>query len=91
MDQMTQQHALQLYYFPECPYCRKVLRTIEALGIGDAIDLRDIHADEETRRTLVQVGGKQQVPCLFIDGAPMYESDDISKWLTASFSLEEQG
>jgi glutaredoxin len=27
------------------------------------------------------VGGKHQVPCLFIDGDPMYESDDIVAWM----------
>ena len=26
----------------------------------------------------------QQVPCLFIDGAPMYESLDIISWLEAN-------
>ena len=26
-------------------------------------------------------GGKEQIPCLFIDGQPLYESQDIVKWL----------
>jgi len=30
---------------------------------------------------LIKVGGKQQVPCLFIDSVPMYESDEIVAWL----------
>ena len=30
---------------------------------------------------LVSIGGKRQVPCLFIDGKPLYESLDIIKWL----------
>ena len=25
-------------------------------------------------------GGKRQVPCLFIDGKPLYESSDIIAW-----------
>lgn len=25
-------------------------------------------------------GGKHQVPCLFIDGKPLYESSDIIAW-----------
>ena len=33
--------------------------------------------DPAARERLVRVGGKAQVPCLFIDGTPMYESDDI--------------
>ena len=30
---------------------------------------------------LVKDGGKEQIPCLFIDGQPLYESQDIVKWL----------
>jgi len=73
--------SLELYYYPECPYCRKVLRALDELGAADAVALKNIHADGEALRTLVDVGGKRQVPCLFIDGTPLYESDDIVKWL----------
>lgn len=65
----------ELYIKPTCPYCQKVLRFMEGRGIELA--LRDISADPEAREELVRVGGKAQVPCLFIDGTPMYESDDI--------------
>ena len=34
-----------------------------------------------TAEKLLSVGGKMQVPCLFIDGEPLYESMDIIKWL----------
>ena len=37
--------------------------------------------DREDRLELIRVGGKQQVPCLFIDVKPMYESLDIVEWL----------
>ncbi|MDU3117838.1 MAG: glutathione S-transferase N-terminal domain-containing protein, partial [Finegoldia magna] len=30
-------------------------------------------------------GGQDQVPCLFIDGKPMYESMDIIKFLDEKF------
>ncbi len=71
---------LKLFMFETCPYCRKVIREIEEEGRSD-IEYHDIHKNEEDRRTLVDVGGKQQVPCLFIDGTPLYESDDIISWL----------
>ena len=73
---------LELYYYPECPYCRKVLRAIDDLGLANDVELKNIHADESARQTLISVGGKQQVPCLFINGAPLYESSDIVDWLT---------
>ena len=71
---------LKLYMFSECPYCQKVLREIEASGRTD-VELHNIHENEVDREELIRVGGKQQVPCLFIDGKPMYESGDIVMWL----------
>ena len=38
----------------------------------------------ENRERLIRDGGKLQVPCLFIDGKPLYESDDIVAWLRAN-------
>ena len=73
--------TLELYYFPTCPFCQKVLRYMAAAGIEDKVTLRNINADPEAEATLIRVGGKRQVPCLFIDGAPLYESDDIVAWL----------
>ena len=71
---------LILYMFETCPFCRKVIREIEDEGRND-IEYRDIHKNGEYRRELVEIGGKEQVPCLVIDGKPLYESDDIIKWL----------
>ncbi len=72
--------TLELFKFDSCPFCRKVIRFIEASGRSDIV-FYDIHRDEDARKRLIDVGGKEQVPCLFIDGAPMYESGDIITWL----------
>lgn len=45
------------------------------------IPLSDITSNLEAAEKLIEVGGKRQVPCLFIDGKPLYESDDIIAWL----------
>lgn len=71
---------LDLYKFDTCPYCQKVFREIEAQGRDD-ITMHDIRKNEDDRAALIKVGGMEQVPCLFIDGKPMYESDDIVNWL----------
>ena len=34
---------------------------------------------------LVREGGFYQIPCLFIDGRPLYESDDIVRFLREHF------
>ncbi len=74
---------LELYKFDGCPFCGRVLRFIEKTGRSD-IELHDIRKNEADRQRLVEVGGVEQVPCLFIDGKPMYESMDIIKWLSAN-------
>lgn len=79
---MSTNHELELYMKPTCPYCIKVINFTEDNSI--AIPLRNIEADEDAAKTLVTVGGKRQVPCLFIDGRPLYESGDIIEWLRAN-------
>ena len=74
---------LKLYMFETCPYCRKVINEIEMSGRTD-IEFHNIHENELDRLELISICGKQQVPCLFIDGKPMYESDDIVEWLKAN-------
>ena len=70
---------LELFVRLTCPYCQKVLKFIKDNKI--VLPVKDILADPKNLEKLIKVGGKQQVPCLFIDGHPMYESDDIIFWL----------
>lgn len=79
-------HELELYVFMNCPYCMRVFRYMEEAGIE--IPLFDVNADDEARARLKEVGGKVQVPCLFIDGVPMYESLDIIEWLKENVAGE---
>ena len=72
-------HELELFMKPTCPYCIKVMNFMSENNI--TIPLRDIVADESAAETLLTVGGKRQVPCLFIDGKSLYESGDIIEWL----------
>lgn len=70
---------LVLYIRRTCPFCVRVLDYMREAGIE--LPLRDLNFDPDARRTLLEVGGKVQVPCLFIDGKPLYESLDIIAWL----------
>lgn len=71
---------LKLYMFETCPFCKKVINEINLSGRKD-IAFCDIKKNQEHHDELIRVGGKAQVPCLFIDGKPLYESDDIIEWL----------
>lgn len=76
-------YDLVLYYYPTCPYCRKVTRFIEKNNLTE-IKLKNINKDQKAEKKLIEVGGKRQVPCLFIDGEPLYESDEIINWLKSN-------
>jgi len=80
---MIKMYELVLYYYPTCPYCRKVTRFIDKNNLNE-IDLKNINQDNQAEKELINIGGKRQVPCLFIDGEPLYESDDIIKWLKSN-------
>ena len=73
------EHTLILYYKPDCIFSKKVLDFLQA--IGKNISLKNIETDPKAKEELLHLGGKIQVPCLFIDGKPLYESDDIIDWI----------
>ena len=74
---------LELFIRDDCPYCHRVLNYMRSHDIE--LVTYDINYDANAVKRLVEVGGKRQVPCLFIDGAPMYESTDIIEFLAKKF------
>lgn len=79
---------LTLYYKPTCPYCQKVLAYMAEQDI--ACEMRDT-LEPGVRDELIAIGGKGQVPCLIIDGKPLYESDDIIAYLHGVVAADELG
>ncbi|WP_026510452.1 glutaredoxin family protein [Butyrivibrio sp. LC3010] len=71
---------LKLFVSDTCGFCRRVKQYIDEVGRTD-VEYVNISHSQEAADELVRVGGKMQVPCLFIDGNPMYESLDIIQWL----------
>ena len=74
-----------LYYKKSCPVCQKVLRFMEANHL--TMDTRET-TQPGNQNDLVRIGGKKQVPCLVINGKPLYESDDIVAYLRENFVKE---
>ena len=74
-----------LYYKKSCPFCQKVLRFMEANHL--TMDTRET-TQPGNQNDLVRIGGKKQVPCLVINGKPLYESDDIVAYLREKFVKE---
>ena len=72
---------LELYFFPQCPYCQIVESALRVTGLENNVVMYDIHDEPHKREELVKLTGRSTVPCLFIDGKPMHESKDIAAWL----------
>ena len=70
--------TLTLYHFQGCPYCGRVRDFLSKENIS--VPMKDTHANPSFRDELVKIGGKDQVPCLVIDGKALYESADIIEW-----------
>jgi glutathione S-transferase len=80
--------ALSLYEFDSCPYCQRVRQALARLGLE--IERRDILAEPQHRRELVEATGRATVPCLRIDGGGgnvewLHESLDIVAFLERHF------
>ncbi len=74
---------LVLYKKDSCPFCQRVFSYLSESGRSD-VEFRDIVTDPGAREELIAKGGMDQVPCLFIDGKPLYESLDIIDFLKAN-------
>ena len=73
--------SLEFYYREDCPYSRKVRGFIADQELGAQIKFHDVDKDKHDLQALVSMNHSEQVPCLFIDGKPMLESDQIIGWL----------
>ena len=72
---------LELYFFHQCPFCQVVLRQISQLGMESKIELKNILENAEDKQFHLEKTGRTTVPCLYIDGEPLFESHDINNWL----------
>lgn len=72
---------LELYFFPQCPYCQIVESALRVTGLEEHVTYFDINDDPHNRERLIKMTGRATVPCLVIDGKPMHESRDIAAWL----------
>lgn len=71
-----------LYYSPECWHSQKLLETLNQMNV--TLPMKDVSADKAAKEELRTKGGLMQVPCLFIDGKPLYNDEEILKWIKAN-------
>ncbi len=80
LDSSGEAHQLVLYKFDACPYCQRVMNFLREHPTIP-VTYKDTSKEPTARQELLQLGGKTQVPCLVIDGQPLYESSDIVSYL----------
>ena len=83
--------GVELFGYPECPYCRRVLNAITVLQID--VPLRNTMTDGAANAMLLEATGRETVPVLRIemrDGTVRWlpESLDIVRFLTDRFDRE---
>ena len=76
-------YELELFYFPSCPFCQYVLDAIKGLKVE--LTFSNIMENPDKREELYNKTGRTTVPCLFINGKAMFESQDIITWLNQNF------
>lgn len=74
---------IQLYLSAGCPFCQKVLRAAQEMGLEEGKDFAAVNAASGTPGADVvkKVGGDYMVPFLIDGDHSMYESDDIIVYL----------
>ena len=74
---------VELYVSRTCPFCLKVMRAADEMGLEEGKDYAIVEADRGTpgRQKVVDTGGKSMVPFLIDGDWSMYESDNIIDYL----------
>lgn len=80
---------IRLYIWHSCPFCQKVLKAAEKLGLQEGVDYTLVDSGPGTpgRLKVQSIGGKSMVPFLEDGDHFMYESDDIIAYLKEKSSV----
>ncbi|MEL7372160.1 MAG: glutathione S-transferase N-terminal domain-containing protein [Myxococcota bacterium] len=85
--------GLQLYHFETCPFCHRVRRAAQRLGVE--LELLDIFVDNKHLQDLTAATGRRTVPVLRIEDENgvrwMPESADIIAYLESRFGRKQTG
>ncbi len=77
---------IELYIRDDCPFCKKVDKAAQEMGLRPDKDYQLINAAPLTpgRDVVLKVGGKAMVPFMIDGDITMYESDDIIAYLKST-------
>ena len=73
-----------LYVKSDCGFSRAALLARTNLHLEGSIPVRNVSEDPAQREKVKKLSGKEQFPCLLLDGEPTFESADIIRRLVAA-------
>lgn len=79
---------VELYVSSTCPFCIKVIKAADQMGLQEEKDYVIVDAAQGTpgRQKVLDTGGKGMVPFLIDGSLSMYESDDIITYLRTNIA-----
>jgi hypothetical protein len=72
-----------LFVKSNCGFSVKTMLARENLHLQDKLPLKNVTDNPSARDELVKLTGKDQSPCLIVDGKPIQDSDEIVRYLTS--------
>lgn len=76
-------NAQALFVKSNCGFSVKTMLARENLHLQDKLPLKNVTENPSARDELVKLTGKDQSPCLIVDGKPIQDSDEIVRYLTS--------
>ena len=69
--------ATRLFVKSSCGYSRRALLALDNLHLEGKVQVKNVTEDTAAAAELLKVGGKDQAPCLVVNGTVLYETDQI--------------
>ncbi len=82
MDSTREKTSIRLYTGDYCPFCRRVKKELERLGL----DYETVDADVDGRREVIQLSGQRAIPILTIGDEVLVDSSHIIRELRRRYA-----
>jgi len=73
-----------LYVKSQCGFSRATLIALDNLHLRETLEIRNVSDDTAARDDLIALAGKDQAPCLMLDGKPIHDSAEIIQRLAGA-------
>lgn len=77
MNVSQQQETIRLYTGAYCPYCRRVTKELDRLGV----DYEPVNADADGREEVIRLSGQRAIPIMTIGDEVLVDSTQIIREL----------